>query len=149
MELLNEGLSKDAPLGMFVTVLSVVVDTQTKTAHYASAGHLPILSRRARSGGVEIFDDAKGIPVGLMPGTRYPQGETTLAAGDLLLFYTDGVLEARNRKGEEYSLGRLKRCLAEPVQSMSELVRRILGDVGEFSKGVDPHDDLTLLALAL
>ena len=149
LELLNEGLSKDAPLGMFVTVLSVVVDTQTKTAHYASAGHLPILSRRARSGGVEIFDDAKGIPVGLMPGTRYPQGETTLAAGDLLLFYTDGVLEARNRKGEEYSLGRLKRCLAEPVQSMSELVRRILGDVGEFSKGVDPHDDLTLLALAL
>lgn len=147
--MLNEGLSRDAPLGMFVTVLSAAVDIRTRTVHYASAGHPPLLGRQARSGRVEVLNDAKGVPLGLMPGTRYPQAEAALAAGDTLLFYTDGILEARNRKGEEYSLGRLKRCLAEPVQGMSELVQRILQDVRGFTGGADPHDDITLLALAV
>lgn len=149
LEALNEGLSKDARLGMFVTLLSADVDLRTGTVRYASAGHLPFLGRRSRSGQVELFDGAKGIPLGVVPGTQYSQAEATLEAGDLLLFFTDGILEARNRKGEEYSLGRLKRCLAEPVRDMPELVQRTLQDVRRFTEGADPHDDVTLLALAV
>ena len=148
LETLNEGLCRDARLGMFVTVLSAVVDPRAQTVQYASAGHLPLLIRRAKSGRVETLDDAKGIPMGLAPGTRYPQAEAALAAGDLLLFYTDGILEARNRAGEEYSLDRLKRRLAEPAPNASELAQRILRDLRDWTKSAEPHDDITLLILA-
>ncbi len=149
LEALNEGLSQDARRGMFVTLLSADVDPRTRTVRYASAGHLPLLLRRQRSGEVEVLDGAKGIPLGVMPGARYSQGEVTLQAGDLLVLFTDGILEARNRTGEEYSLARLKGCIAGPVQEMGELVQRTLRDLRGFTGEADPHDDVTLLALTV
>jgi sigma-B regulation protein RsbU (phosphoserine phosphatase) len=110
-----------------------------------NAGHLPPLVLR---GSQAIPLAATGLPLGFFYTSRYEVTELQLVPGEMLLFYTDGVTEARNPLDGEYGPQRLM-SLAVGCSNLcpEELVRACVDDVVAFSAGTPPFDDHTVMAL--
>jgi serine phosphatase RsbU (regulator of sigma subunit) len=99
----NEALSTRIPACMFVTCFYDVLEPSSGSFAYANAGHdLPYVRR----GGVADELMARGMPLGLMPGMGYEEMEITLGPGDRVLFYSDGLVEARNPEGRKREISR-------------------------------------------
>jgi serine phosphatase RsbU (regulator of sigma subunit) len=90
---------------------------------------------------------ARGMPLGLMPGMGYEEKETILEAGEAALFYSDGLVEAHDPKGEMFGFPRLRALIAEhgEVRALGDfLMEELYSFVGE---GWEQEDDITLLTL--
>lgn len=130
----------------FVTAFVAEIDTAARAFTYVNAGHnLPIL-RRA-SGSIERLE-AGGMPIGITPDLRFDSGSATLAPGDLLVIYTDGVVEAENETGEEYGDERLLELVKSPsTGSAADQLKRLMSSVDAFVRSTRQHDDITCLIL--
>jgi sigma-B regulation protein RsbU (phosphoserine phosphatase) len=118
----------------------------TRTLAYVNAGHNPPLLRHV-SGQIERLE-VGGLPLGIDLERSYESGSATLDPGDLLLIYTDGVIEAFNVDDVEYGELRLRSLLlAIPPESAAETLKRLLGDVDNFVGPARQHDDVTCLVL--
>ncbi len=149
LNLLNQRLAVNSPFGMFLTMICLLVDRHTNTIQYASAGHLPILLRRALDGTPEILKGTQSPPLGLMPDTAFFLNTICLEPGDALFLYTDGVIEARDRRGKEYTTERLASCVAKEADSAGDYAERIFEDIRKFTAGAGQHDDVTALTIVL
>ncbi len=132
----------------FITLSLSLLDTNTHVLQYCSAGHPPILLRRADGTVEELGEDISGFPLGIMPDTVYAQKEVTLHSGDVVVVYSDGVTDPRNMNEELYDTKENRRLLKRVAASAGgpEAVgKSILQDVREFSKGHSQTDDITLL----
>ena len=93
-----------ATSGKFATVAAAIIEPDVSLVTYATAGHPPILIRRAKTGTVEIPPPAEG-PALCLPGDhdfpQYTQGQTGFDVGDIMLMYTDGLIERRGEDLEE------------------------------------------------
>ena len=141
----NEALLARIPANMFVTCFYTILEPQSGSLSYANAGHdLPYVRRGGRS--CEELR-ARGMPLGLMPGMSYEEKETMLDAGETALFYSDGLVEAHDPKGEMFGFPRLRELVAEHGEegSLEEaLLEELYSFVGE---GWEQEDDITLLTL--
>jgi serine phosphatase RsbU (regulator of sigma subunit) len=146
LERVNETLFARIPANMFVTCFYCILEPKSATLSYANAGHdLPYLWH----GGECEELRARGMPLGLMPGMGYEEKEIVLDAGEAALFYSDGLVEAHNPKGEMFSFPRLQSLVAEHAageeRSLEEaLLEELYTFVGE---GWEQEDDITLLTL--
>jgi serine phosphatase RsbU (regulator of sigma subunit) len=113
---------------------------------YVNAGHdLPYL-RRSGDDAEELR--ARGMPLGLMPGMSYEENETVLVAGESVLFYTDGLIEAHNPQGEMFGTPRLRGLLSERAESGRGLSATLMEELRRFTgEGWEQEDDITLLTL--
>jgi phosphoserine phosphatase RsbU/P len=110
-----------------------------------NAGHMPPLVLRS---GQAIPLGATGLPLGLFYTSTYDVTELRLVSGETLLFYTDGITEARNRLDVEYGPERLMSlAIARSDHCPEELVRACIDDVTEFTAGIPLVDDRTVMAL--
>src|SRR5215211_2215183 len=145
LEQVNETLFARIPQNMFVTCFYAILDPKSGSLSYANAGHdLPYLRRRG--GDCEELR-ATGMPLGLMPGMSYEQKETILDAGEAALFYSDGLVEAHDPKGEMLGFPKLRALVAEHGEkgSLADLLlEELYSFVGE---GWEQEDDITLLTL--
>lgn len=140
---------------MFVTMLYVVVDTAAGTARMARAGHEPLLLvRPGREGGPAEVTRLlpEGMALGMVESELFDavleERCALLKPGDSLLFYTDGLTEATNRRGKEFSLDRLIDLAADSATlGAAEIQSRILESVRDFSGLEAAPDDLTLVVL--
>lgn len=141
----NAMLSADAPPGMFATCFYALLDLRSGRMRYANAGHdLPYV-RSANGGVVELC--ATGMPLGLMPDTRYEESETKLVPGDMLLFFTDGLIEAHNREREMFGLPRVMQVVATHADG-AMLIAAMTGELQTFvGAGWEQEDDVTLVTL--
>ena len=141
----NETLVARIPSNMFVTCFYTTLDPKSATLSYANAGHdLPYLRRR--NGEAEELR-ARGMPLGLMPKMSYEEKEITLEAGEAALYYSDGLVEAHNPKGEMFGFPRLRALVAMHGDERSLgnfLLEELYSFVGE---GWGQEDDITLLTL--
>jgi len=145
LERVNETLLARIPQNMFVTCFYAILDPESGSLSYANAGHdLPYLRRRG--GGAEELR-ARGMPLGIMSGMSYQEGEASLTEGDSVLFYSDGLVEAHDPKGEMFGCPRLRARVAEHGEERSLgdfLMEELYSFVGE---GWEQEDDITLLTL--
>jgi serine phosphatase RsbU (regulator of sigma subunit) len=141
----NDPLVVDIPSNMFVTCFYAILDPRSGRLVYANAGHdMPYLHRL--SGEAEELR-ARGMPLGLMPGMSYEEKETVLDAGEAALFYSDGLVEAHDPRGEMFGFPRLKALVAKHSEEGSLgdlLLEELYSLVGE---GWQQEDDITLLTL--
>jgi serine phosphatase RsbU (regulator of sigma subunit) len=130
----------------FTTAFIAELDPATRALSYISAGHnAPVL--RHVTGSVERLD-AGGLPFGIDTQAPYAMGHAQLIRGDLLVIFTDGLVEAINVKGEEYGEGRLLEMLnTVPGESAAETQRIIMQSVDTFVGPTRQHDDITCLIL--
>jgi len=128
----------------FISCFYSLFDTQTRKLAYANAGHCPpMLVRR----GSCVRMKEGGPVLGVFPDQHYFGGEIELSSGDTLVFFTDGVTEARNASGEEFGEERLQELLTLGAHfSARELRDLIMAAVGEFSDG-PVHDDATMMVV--
>ena len=149
LTLLNQRLAVNSPFGMFLTMICLLIDKDTNTVQYSSAGHLPILLRKATDSTAEVLKGAQSPPLGLMAETAFFLNTVNVNAGDALFLYTDGVIEARDRKGKEYTIERLAECVREEASSAGAYSERIFEEVRRFTTGADQHDDITALTVVI
>jgi serine phosphatase RsbU (regulator of sigma subunit) len=141
----NEALFADVPANMFVTCFYAILEPKSASLSYANAGHdLPCLHRT--SGEAEELR-ARGMPLGLMPGMGYEEKEIILKSGEAALFYSDGLVEAHNPKGEMFGFPRLRSLVSKygEERSLGETLLEVLHSfTGE---GWEQEDDITLVTL--
>lgn len=132
----------------FLTLFWAICKPESNRLFYVNAGHLPpFLLRHSDQEKRSVEKLETGGPVlGILPGVRYSQGEVDFEPGDLLILFSDGLVEATNQSGEEFGEERLLQVLEESKgESVDSMRERILEAVKEFSAGKNYQDDLTLL----
>jgi sigma-B regulation protein RsbU (phosphoserine phosphatase) len=132
----------------YATLFHGVFEKTTRTLRYVNAGHNPPVVLR-RDGSVHWLEP-NGAPIGMLPDSNYQENVVQLNAGDLVIAYTDGVVEATNPEGEEWGVeGLLKATAALDGQCSKcaeETVELIFNAMDDFSRGCQT-DDATLAVL--
>ena len=141
----NETLFARIPPDMFVTCFYAILDPKSGHLVYANAGHdLPYVQHG--DGAEELR--ARGMPLGLMPGMSYEEKEVVLQAGEAVLFYSDGLVEAHDPEGEMFGFPRLRELVAEHAAEERSLEEALLEELYTFvGEGWEQEDDITLLTL--
>ena len=124
------------------------MEPATGALTYVNAGHnWPVL--RHASGAIERLE-AGGLPLGIDAARPYQCGTATLAAGDLLLIFTDGLVEAEDDGEHEYGEERMLPVVeALPGGTAAEALKRIMSSVDAFVGLTRQHDDITCLVLRM
>ncbi|NOZ61189.1 MAG: SpoIIE family protein phosphatase [Calditrichaeota bacterium] len=149
MEFLNKALLKRSQRGMFVSLVSMVLDARAGKLTISNAGHLPPLWWREKEKRIERIENDSGIPLGILANANYDNEVVNLRPGDTILLYTDGVIEAHDAMNKMYTLDKLIDGIRAPIPSPQDFIERIIDDIKKFQGKVNQHDDITLLALRL
>ncbi len=148
LQRVNDVLVQDIPPNMFVTCLYAILDPETGRLVYANAGHDLPYRRRAGRGGVADELRARGMPLGLMPGMGYEEKEMVLQKGESVLFYSDGLVEAHDRRREMFGFPRLQGLVGAHRSGGSSLISFLLSELARFTgEGWEQEDDITLVTL--
>ncbi|HEV2400337.1 MAG TPA: PP2C family protein-serine/threonine phosphatase [Candidatus Sulfotelmatobacter sp.] len=130
----------------FTTAFLAEYDTTRRTLHYINAGHNNPILRRA-GGQIERLD-VGGLPFGILPEVQYQTATVTLAPGDWVIIFTDGLVEAINSKDEEYGEGRLMNAIEAGRGTMPvDMLNRFMTDLDAFVGTTPQHDDITCLLM--
>jgi serine phosphatase RsbU (regulator of sigma subunit) len=134
------------PVGLFASLFFGVVDATGRVLDYVNAGHFhPFVLRR--DGQVRDLDEG-GAVLGLVEEARYTQGRIRLQPGDLIVFYTDGVIERADAEGEFYGIDRLKDAARRSRGDEARIaLYSMLGDLQDWSGGLPAEDDTTLIVV--
>ncbi|MBK8986609.1 MAG: SpoIIE family protein phosphatase [Chloroflexi bacterium] len=140
----NDVLVQEIPPKMFVTCFYALLDPATGHLRYANAGH-DVPYHYTAQGVVELR--ATGMPLGLMPGMGYDEKETTLAPGDYVLLYSDGLVEAHNPARGMFGFPHLQALLATHADGAT-LHEFLLAELAAFTgPGWEQEDDVTLVTI--
>jgi sigma-B regulation protein RsbU (phosphoserine phosphatase) len=135
----------------YVTLFYAEFDEQAGMLHYTNAGHNPPLllrgGRKDKNGQPQVERlDCGGTVIGLFREVEYEDDELLFESGDVLVAFTDGLIEARNPQGQEFGEERLIRLLAKSTHlSSADLERMILKTVKSWTANAEQEDDLTLV----
>lgn len=153
MERLNHLLCMKTARERFVSLFWCYFDPVGSVLRYINAGHLPpLLIRRSEAGAFEVhkLDQGGGPVLGLLPGATYEQSAISVLPGDLLVVFSDGILEAANSQDEEFGEERILPAVEENWGgSPTEICDAILAKVRVFLGKELPHDDQTLMVVRL
>ncbi|HXW06696.1 MAG TPA: SpoIIE family protein phosphatase [Vicinamibacterales bacterium] len=145
---LDAEIDANTPRGVYLTLFLGILDVDRGMLRYVNAGHNPQFLLRARGGILPL--STTGMPIALYPGHGYAESEVAIEAGDLLFFYTDGLVEAENETGEMFGADRLQALLAdEHEQHIDTVLERAEGAIRTFRGRAEPFDDATLMALRI
>ena len=143
---LNRVLFRDGLDNRFATLVYAEVPIGGGPLRILNAGHNPPLV--ARAGGALETIEPGGLPLGMFADSEYTAGGVDLEPGDLLLLYSDGLVEARNAAGEEFGFDRLRRR-APALRDLppAQAGRMLLEEVDTFLDGGKPQDDLSIILI--
>jgi sigma-B regulation protein RsbU (phosphoserine phosphatase) len=154
LERLNRHILESSAANKFITLLLADLEPESGRLTYLNAGHNPALLLRARRGETpgetpEVVQlGASGLPIGVLPGSRFQAREVQLEPGDLLCIYSDGITEAESPEEEEFGTARLLALLGEHRERpLAELLEEIQAATGRFTGGLQQGDDQTLVLL--
>lgn len=133
--------------GMFMTVWLGILELSTGRLSAANAGHeYPVMAKK--DGAFALYKDKHGFVIGGMDGVRYRPYELTMAPGDKLFVYTDGVPEATAASMEMLGLERMVSALNTQADgSPEEILSAVKGAIDAFVGNAEPFDDLTMMCL--
>ncbi|MBN2738144.1 MAG: SpoIIE family protein phosphatase [Spirochaetales bacterium] len=143
----NRGISGQIDIDHYATMSMLAYDPTTGEVTYSNAAHHPLLIYRAKTQQLETLD-TEGLPIGIEKSTRYGQKRIKIRRGDILAMYTDGIIEAMNASGEQYSSERFAKLLTRNSSlSTKEIVEALKQDLNKFVGSAKQHDDQTLLLM--
>lgn len=145
---INSALYDDlAPAGMFLTMIYTLYNPQQKALLYSSAGHNPPVILGKKSGKIE-FLHCRGVYIGGRAKLTYKLQTKKLESGDIVVFYTDGLLDAKNSQGEEFGIERVAAVLKEYEHCEVPAIVDFLGmKVMQFVGTTEQVDDITYVLI--
>ncbi|NLE04958.1 MAG: PP2C family protein-serine/threonine phosphatase, partial [Crenarchaeota archaeon] len=147
IERANDLICADAKTGMFVTLFYAILDAKKRNLKYVNAGHNPPLLFKKNSGDI-ILLKAQGIALGVIDGVKLQELEIQVESGDIITLFTDGVIEAIDKKEEQFGQHRLLKIIEENHNLQAkEIIKKIEEAVTDFSGGQPQFDDITLMIL--
>ena len=147
MSAVNDMLADESVNSMFVTVFYGIIDLETGDIDYTNAGHNPPYIVR-QNGQIEEIPTAGNMVLGAFEGLEFRSGHTTLAKGDTIYLFTDGVTEAENIAREQYGEERLTSLLSRISKSApKEIIRSVTDGIHEFVGNAPQSDDITQLSI--
>jgi serine phosphatase RsbU (regulator of sigma subunit) len=144
---LNADLYPRMEKGMFTALELAIFDQNGKTLQWASAAQPHPLAKRDEE--VFEFQSDGAFPLGMMRNVAYPDFEQELQEGDIVIFYTDGIIEAENEVEEMYGAERLEKVVTHIVPTMTAegIIETILQDVADFVGTAEQYDDMTVVVV--
>jgi phosphoserine phosphatase RsbU/P len=141
----NLSLAERRIEAQFVSIIYAVWDDQHRTLTVSNSGlPRPIYVH----GGKNAVIEATGLPLGLFDEAEYDEFQFRMKPGEMFVFFSDGILDARNRKGELFGRGRVETIVSECAEkSASCVVDSLFKAVAEHSAGVETFDDQTVVAI--
>lgn len=148
---MNQAIYEDLrTLKSFVTLFCADWNPKTFVLTYANAGHNPPLLIKGKKHTVEELPKVKGIMVGGLPNQVYQEESIRLEEDDTVFFYTDGIVEAQNKAGEQFKLERLSQTLLKHKnKGVGEIEKGVMDSVNQFTQGVPQKDDITMVLLKI
>jgi serine phosphatase RsbU (regulator of sigma subunit)/putative methionine-R-sulfoxide reductase with GAF domain len=141
----NDLILSDARSDLFVTLLYAILNPDSGEVSYVNAGHMPLLLVHAADGSAEELR-THGMALGVLPDVEFEERTVHLDPGDVLVFYTDGVIEASDEKQEMFGRERLYQVVSahrsEPAKTLARSIDR---DIAHFSGDAPQFDDFTLV----
>ena len=143
----NQRLNHDLQSNMFVAACLGMLDPERLHLSYTNAGQpLPLLGRDGRVDFVPQDQVGDRFPLGILPMVAYRQLEIKLQRGDLLVFYTDGIVDMMNDRGEPYGFERLRDAVERHLNdSPADIISTVVADAENFGGNGNPQDDVTML----
>jgi serine phosphatase RsbU (regulator of sigma subunit) len=149
LERLNRMVRRTTDRRTYVTLLCALIDREAGTLTVASAGHPPVVCFDPRSRALEEMGQG-APPLGTFLKASYQEQSRPIARGDLLVFYTDGLSEARNPQGVEYGVERLQKVISHTWDApVREIRDAVLSDLSRFKGDGEQADDITLVIARL
>ncbi len=149
LTILNRGITNRVEVDQFATMSIIIFHEKTGEVEYANAAHSPLLHFQKRLRRFQEID-APGLPIGIESGERYKQQIFKTGKGDILIFYTDGITEARNAGHDEYSQFSLQRVIKTNADlSAAKLVDLVKKDLSNFVGLTAQHDDQTIIIMKI
>ena len=150
MEAMNEMVFHTLHQHLLMTFYYGIIDRRTNQIEYAGAGHLPPYHYNRRTDSLCLLPTNESYPLGVRLDTIFPLQQITFHRGEVLLFYSDGFIEAANAQGEILGYDGFEKILRENVtHSAPETKNRIIDAVRQYTQGTPPADDMTLLVLSM
>lgn len=147
LDRVNQEMVKLGDDGMFATLVYAVYDLEHRSLAFTNAGHCkPILRRSDRVFPVHA-DRAHIPPIGIMPDIDINEARVQLYQKDLIVFVSDGIIEAHSPQGEEYGVERLSRCIQQASDGAHDVVKAIVQDVDRHTGVGAQGDDMTVVAM--
>jgi serine phosphatase RsbU (regulator of sigma subunit) len=145
---LDREIDANTPRGVYLTLFLGILDVEGGLLRYVNAGHNPQFLLRA-AGGIQPLSST-GLPIALYPSQGYSESVVEIGRGDLLFFYTDGLVETENAQGDMYSAERLQGLLETThTQGVDKILEKVETSVREFRGDAEPFDDATMMALRI
>lgn len=150
LDLLNRHILESSAPNKFITMLIAELEPWSGILRYLNAGHNPGLLLRGDPEGTGRVEElsAGGVPLGLLPNSRYLPREVVMEPGDLLCIYSDGITEAESVAEEEFGTERLIEILrGHGGRPLQEVLEEIQAAVARFATGMPQYDDQTVVLL--
>jgi serine phosphatase RsbU (regulator of sigma subunit) len=147
-ESLNKTVMEQRSKGMFVSCAAGILDCERETANFINAGHPPIL--HIQNGRIEEIRP-EGAALGLSERIDFTMVSRNYSPGDILICYTDGIIETRNRAAEEFGFSRFTTSVSrlDTGSGSHAIYETLINDVEKFNDGVRSNDDITLLIIKM
>ena len=147
LDRVNLMLKRTSAPRMHMTLAVVVMDREECATTVATAGHPPVLIRRPGGNVVEV--GVGSFPLGAMAAARYEEERVDFGPGDILLLYSDGLVETMSPEGDQYGWDRLKRLMEglDDSAGASEVRDLILREVWDFKGDAEQIDDVTMVVV--
>ncbi|WP_108671427.1 PP2C family protein-serine/threonine phosphatase [Peribacillus acanthi] len=148
---MNQALYEDLrSLKSFVTLFCADWDPASGLFTYANAGHNLPLSINGKDCSIQELPKVKGIMVGGLPNQVYAEESIILEDGDTVFFYTDGIIEAQDKNGEQYQLERLfDTLLKNQEKGVGDMEKAVMDSIQAFTMDVPQKDDITMVLLKI
>ena len=146
---MNRAVLENGQDDLFVTLLYVVLDTQRRHLTLSNAGHMPLIIRRRAPSHVVQLDGASGLPLGIMADSEYTTEEFQMVAGDSVLLFTDGLVEAMSPSKVMFGMDRLTEALGRERSQADEMLARIVHACQGHVLDAPQFDDTTLVCFGL
>jgi len=149
VEEVNHLLCLRSRRGMFVTLVYLVLDPGNGEVDFINAGHVPPVLWNGARDRFELLKKPGGPPVGIVPGQVYTPGKLRLEPGDCLLLSTDGLIEAKNPRGDRLGWDRLESAVRRGDSRVETVYARTMASLEQFVEDCPQADDTTLVLVGV
>ncbi|MGE4357786.1 MAG: SpoIIE family protein phosphatase, partial [Candidatus Omnitrophota bacterium] len=144
----NNVLFAEGTKGMYATCLYILVDTNKMTINFANAGHDPLIIASENKQEMSVYEALDSTPLGIAKNVGFLDQEVPINKGDLIVGFTAGVVEAKNREGKEFGLDNLKEVINQyRTWNLTKLGNKIFEKIYRFSQGQKNHQECSVLLI--